>query len=99
MDAVLLLNPYQMPSIVNFLVHPNSSTFAILAESSNYALRHSYHITFIEPALINRYSLNFWRATTLKRIMFPFHILKIYSLKIIVIILIFSPILIDALCT
>ena len=66
MDAELLLHPYQMPSIVYFLIHPNSSTFAILAESGDDALRHSYHITFSEPALINRYALNLWRATTHK---------------------------------
>ena len=84
MDAGLLLHPYQMPSIVYFLEHPNSSTFAILAESDDDALRHSYHITFREPALINSYALNFRRATTHKRIMFPFDNLKIYSLKIIV---------------
>ena len=59
MDAELPLHPYQMPSIVNFLVHGNSSTFAILAKSDNNALCHSYHITFREPALINRNAKNF----------------------------------------
>ena len=59
MDAGLLLHPYQMPSIVNFLVHVNRCTFAILAKSDNNTLCHSYHITFREPALINRNAKNF----------------------------------------
>ena len=59
MDAGLLLHPYQMPILSYLFIDFNRCTLAILAESDDDALRHSYHITFREPALINRNAKNF----------------------------------------
>ena len=56
MDAELFLHPYQMPSIVYFLEHPHSSTFAILAESDNNALRHLFPYLLFQVQICHFFS-------------------------------------------